>query len=102
MSTKPPKVKFTPMNDRILIKRVEETTQTSGGIFIPELAQEKPPEGIVMAVGTGRYLESGTIVRPRLEVGDRVLLGKNRGADVLIDGREYLLMHETDVLGVLG
>jgi len=90
-----------PLQDRILVKRVEEEEKTKGGIIIPDTAKEKPAEGKVMAVGQGKLDDSGKRIAPELKVGDRILFGKYSGTEVKIEGEEYLIMREDDVLGVI-
>ncbi|PIE71075.1 MAG: co-chaperone GroES [Deltaproteobacteria bacterium] len=90
-----------PLHDRILVKRLEETTTTKGGIIIPDTAKEKPAEGTVIAVGNGRVLDDGKVIPLELKEGDRVLFGKYGGNEVKIDGEEYLILLESDVLGVV-
>ena len=94
-------MKFRPLHDRVVVKRVEEDTKTKGGIIIPETAQEKPMQGEIIAVGPGARDESGKIVALDVKKGDRVLFGKWSGTEVKIDGTEYLIMKESDVMGVL-
>jgi len=91
-----------PLHDRILVRRVEEAEQVRGGIIIPDTAKEKPQEAEVVAVGSGRLLENGTRVPLTLKAGDRVLVGKWAGTEVKIEGNEYLILKEDEVLGVLG
>jgi chaperonin GroES len=97
------KVKIRPLGDRILVKRLDEEKEqrTAGGIIIPDTAKEKPMEAKVEAVGPGRRLDDGKLVKLDVKVGDRVLIGKYSGTDVKIDGEEYLIMREDDVLGVI-
>ena len=90
-----------PLADRILIRRVEEQETIRGGIIIPDTAKEKPQEGEVVAVGPGRLTEEGKRIVPDVKKGDRVLIGKYSGTDVKIDGNEYVIIREDDVLGVL-
>ncbi len=90
-----------PLNDRILVKRVEEETKTKGGIIIPDTAKEKPAEGKIVAVGNGKLGDDGKRVPLEVKVGDRVLFGKYAGTEVKIEGDEYLMMREDDVLGVI-
>jgi chaperonin GroES len=90
-----------PLRDRILVKRVEEAEQKIGGIIVPDSAKEKPQQAEVKAVGSGRVLESGERVPLNVKVGDKVLVGKWSGTDVKIDGEDYLILKEDDVLGVL-
>ncbi|MFO8048199.1 MAG: co-chaperone GroES [Desulfosudaceae bacterium] len=94
-------MKFRPLHDRILVQRVEEETKTKGGIIIPDTAKEKPIEGKVIAVGKGRIGEDGKVLELDIKKGDRVLFGKYGGTEVKIDGEEYLIMREDDVLGIL-
>ena len=94
-------MKIRPLQDRILVKRLEEETKTAGGIIIPDTAKEKPVEGTVMAVGKGRVADDGTIIPLELKEGDRVLFSKYGGNEVKIGGEEFLIMNEGDVLGVV-
>lgn len=94
-------MKIRPLNDRILVKRLEEEEKTKGGIIIPDSAKEKPAEGTVEAVGNGRHNDKGERMPVELKVGDRVLFSKYGGTEVKIDGEEYLIMREDDVLGVV-
>ena len=91
-----------PLSDRILVKRVESETKTQGGIFIPSNAQEKPTEAVVTAVGPGKVRDDGSRREVLLKKGDRVLFGKYDGTEVRVDGEDYLILRETDILGVLG
>jgi chaperonin GroES len=90
-----------PLQDRILVQRVEEETTTKGGIIIPDSAKEKPAEGKVVAVGEGKVADDGKRVALEVKAGDRILFGKYSGTEVKIDGEEYLIMREDDVLGVI-
>lgn len=90
-----------PLHDRVLVKRVEEKEQIRGGIIIPDTAKEKPQEGEVVAVGQGKVLDNGTRVEMALKAGDRVLFGKYSGSEVKLDGEEFLIMREDEVLGVI-
>ncbi len=90
-----------PLQDRIVVERVEELKTTKAGIIIPDTAKEKPAEGKVIAVGKGRVGEDGKIIPMELKVGDRVLFSKYGGTDVKIDGVDYLIMRQDDVLGVI-
>lgn len=90
-----------PLQDRIVVERVEEIKTTKGGIIIPDTAKEKPAEGKVIAVGKGRVGEDGKIIPMELKVGDRILFSKYGGTDVKIDGTDYLIMRQDDVLGVI-
>jgi chaperonin GroES len=90
-----------PLYDRIVVKRIEEQETVQGGIIIPDTAKEKPQEGEVVAVGQGKRLEDGKLVPLDVKVGDRILFGKYSGSDIKLDGEEYLIMREDEVLGVL-
>ncbi|MBM3519493.1 MAG: co-chaperone GroES [Alphaproteobacteria bacterium] len=94
-------MKFRPLHDRVVVKRVEEDTKTKGGIIIPDTAQEKPMQGEVIAVGPGARDETGKIVPLDVKKGDRILFGKWSGTEVKIDGTEFLIMKESDIMGVL-
>jgi chaperonin GroES len=94
-------MKLRPLQDRILVQRVEEETTTKGGIIIPDTAKEKPAEGKVVAVGSGKLGEDGKRVPLEIKSGDRILFGKYSGTEVKIEGEEYLIMREDDVLGVI-
>ncbi len=94
-------MKIRPLHDRILVERLEEEEKTKGGIIIPDTAKEKPIEGKVVAVGKGKVLENGDIKPLDVKEGDRVLFGKYAGTDVVVDGQEYLIMREDDVLGII-
>jgi chaperonin GroES len=93
--------KIRPLQDRVIIRRVKEEEKSKGGIIIPDTAKEKPAEGEVMAVGSGKILENGTVRKLDVTVGDRVLFGKYDGTEVKIDGEDRLIMREDDILGVL-
>ena len=90
-----------PMNDRILVKRVEESTRTPGGLFLPDTAKEKPVEGMVLAVGTGRVNDKGEILPLTVKVGDRIVFGKYSGTEIKILGDDHLILREDDVLGII-
>jgi chaperonin GroES len=90
-----------PLYDRIVVRRIEEQEQRQGGIIIPDSAKEKPQEGEVMAVGKGKRLEDGSLIPLEVKPGDRILFGKFSGSEVRLDGEEYLIMREDEVLGVL-
>src|ERR1700693_6088268 len=90
-----------PLYDRIVVKRIEQKETMQGGLYIPDSAKEKPQEGEVGAVGKGKRLEDGKLVPLDVTVGDRILFGKYSGSDIKIDGQEYLIMREDDVLGIL-
>src|SRR6266850_7758340 len=94
-------MKIRPLYDRIVVKRIDEQETTRSGIIIPDSAQEKPQEGEVMAVGHGKRLEDGKLVALDVKVGDRILFGKYSGSDIKLDGDEYMIMREDEVLGVL-
>jgi chaperonin GroES len=94
-------MKFRPLHDRVVVKRVEEDTKTAGGIIIPDTAKEKPQQGEVVAVGPGARDEQGKVVALEVKPGDRVLFGKWSGTEVKIDGEDLLIMKESDILGVL-
>ena len=90
-----------PLYDRIVVKRIQEQETTRNGIVIPDSAQEKPQEGEVMAVGHGKRLENGSMVALDIKVGDRILFGKYSGSETKLNGTEYMIMREEDVLGIL-
>jgi chaperonin GroES len=90
-----------PLHDRIIVERLEEETTTAAGIIIPDSAKEKPQQGIVKAVGKGKVTEEGKVMPLDVKVGDKVLFGKYSGTDIKLDGKEYLMMREDDVLGVV-
>ena len=94
-------MKIRPLYDRIVVKRIEEQETVRGGIIIPDSAKEKPQEGEVVAVGHGKRLEDGKIVPLDVKAGDRILFGKYSGSDIKLDGEEYMIMREDEVLGVL-
>jgi len=94
-------MKIRPLYDRIVVKRIEEQETVRGGIIIPDSAKEKPQEGEVIAVGNGKRLEDGKLVPLDVKVGDRILFGKYSGSDIKLDGDEYMIMREDEVLGVL-
>jgi chaperonin GroES len=94
-------MKLRPLQDRILVKRVEEEEKTKGGIIIPDTAKEKPAEGKVVEVGKGKLDESGKRIALEVKKGDRILFGKYSGTEVKIEGQEYLIMREEDVLGII-
>jgi chaperonin GroES len=94
-------MKIRPLYDRIVVKRIEEQEQKVGGLFIPDSAKEKPQEGEVVAVGKGKRLEDGKVIPLDVKPGDRILFGKYSGSDITLDGQEYLIMREDEVLGIL-
>ena len=91
-----------PLHDRIIVKRLEEGEQKVGGIIIPDSAKEKPQQGEVIAAGTGKVRDDGTRQTPDVKAGDRILFGKYSGQEIKLDGEDYLIMREEEVLGVLG
>lgn len=94
-------MKFRPLHDRVLVRRVEEDSKTAGGIIIPDTAQEKPQEGEVVAVGPGARDDSGKVAALDVKKGDRILFGKWSGNEVTVDGEELLIMKESDILGIV-
>jgi len=92
---------FRPLHDRVVVKRIESEAKTASGIIIPETAKEKPMEGEIVAVGTGARNESGNVIALEVKKGDRVLFGKWSGTEIKIDGEEYLVMKESDIVGIL-
>jgi chaperonin GroES len=94
-------MKIRPLYDRIVVKRIEQSEELQGGLFIPDSAKEKPQQGQVVAVGKGRRLEDGEVVPLDVQVGDRILFGKYSGSEIKMDGEEFLIMREDDVLGVI-
>jgi len=90
-----------PLHDRLLVKRIEEAETVRGGIIIPDTAKEKPQEGEVVAVGKGKITEDGKVLPLDVNVGDRILFGKYSGSEIKIDGEEYLILREDEILGVL-
>ena len=95
-------MKFRPLHDRVVVQRVKEESKTAGGIIIPDTAKEKPSEGKVVAVGTGTRDDSGKLVALDVKKGDRVLFGKWGGTEVTIEGKDLLIMKESDIMGVIG
>jgi chaperonin GroES len=94
-------MKFRPLHDRVVVRRVEQEHKSAGGIIIPDTAAEKPQQGEIIAVGPGARDENGKVVAPDVKKGDRVLFGKWSGTEVKIDGQELLIMKESDIMGVL-
>jgi chaperonin GroES len=94
-------MKLRPLQDRILVRRVAEEEKTKGGIIIPDTAKEKPAEGKIVSVGKGKLDENGKRIAPEVKKGDRILFGKYSGTEVTIEGNEYLIMREEDVLGII-
>ncbi len=94
-------MKIRPLYDRIVVKRIEQSEELQGGLFIPDSAKEKPQQGGVVAVGKGKRLEDGQVVPLDVQAGDRILFGKYSGSEITVDGEEFLIMREDDVLGVI-
>ena len=94
-------MKFRPLHDRVVVRRIESDERTAGGIIIPDTAKEKPQEGEIIAVGPGGRDESGKLIPIDVKAGDKVLFGKWSGIEVKIDGQDYLIMKESDVMGVI-
>lgn len=94
-------MKFRPLHDRVVVRRIEENTKTAGGIIIPDTATEKPQQGEVIAVGAGARAEDGKLIALDVKVGDTVIFGKWSGTEVKIDGEDLLIMKESDIMGVL-
>ena len=90
-----------PLHDRILVKRLQEVDKTAGGLYIPDTAKEKPVEARVIAVGSGKILDDGTVRKPDVRAGDKVLFGKYSGSEIKIAGEEHLILREDDLLGVV-
>ena len=94
-------MKFRPLHDRVLVRRVEEDTKTAGGIIIPDTAQEKPMEGEIISAGSGSKGEDGSVTPLDVKAGDRVLFGKWSGTEVKVNGEELLIMKESDIMGII-
>ena len=94
-------MKIVPLQDRVLVKRIEEEETTKGGIIIPDTAKEKPAEGKVVAAGKGKIKEDGTVIPLDVKVGDRILFSKYAGTEIKIEGEEHLIMREDDILGIV-
>ena len=94
-------MKIKPLHDRVLVRRVEEVTKTSGGIIIPDTAKEKPLEGIVEAVGTGKVAPDGKVIALTVKEGDKVLFAKYAGTEIKLDGESFLMIREEDLLGII-
>ena len=94
-------MKLRPLQDRILVKRIEEEEKTAGGIFIPDTAKEKPQMGQIVSVGNGKKTEDGKVIPVDVKAGDKVLFGKYAGTEVKVEGNEYLIMREDDILGII-
>jgi chaperonin GroES len=95
-------MQFTPLHDRVVVRRIEGEEKTKGGLIIPDTAKEKPSEGEVIAVGEGARKDSGELIAMTVKPGDRILFGKWSGTEVRIDGEDLLIMKESDVLGIIG
>lgn len=93
--------KIQPLQDRVIVKRFESEEKTASGIFIPDSAKEKPQEGQVIAVGEGKHLDNGNIVKPAVKEGDKILFSKYAGTEIKIDGEDLLIMREDDILGII-
>ena len=94
-------MKIRPLQDRVIVERVEAENKSAGGIIIPDSAKEKPQEGKVIAVGNGKKMDDGNVIPMDVKVGDRVLFSKYAGSDVTIEGTDYIIMREEDILGIL-
>jgi chaperonin GroES len=94
-------MKIRPLHDRVLVRRIEEEEKTAGGIIIPDTAKEKPQEGKVVAVGNGRTADDGNLIKPEVKKGDKVLFGKYSGNEITVDGVDYLIMREDDILAII-
>ena len=92
---------FKPLHDRVLVRRVESEAKTKGGLIIPDTAKEKPAEGEIVSVGAGARKDNGELIAPSVKAGDRVLFGKWSGTEVTLDGKELLIMKESDILGII-
>ena len=93
--------KIRPLHDRVIVRRIEEGEQIRGGIIIPDTAKEKPQEGEVIAVGSGKILDNGTRIEPGVKAGDRVLFGKYSGTEIKLEDEEFLIMREDEILGII-
>ena len=94
-------MKFRPLHDRVLVRRIDEEEKTAGGIIIPDTAKEKPSEGEIVSVGSGAKAEDGSVTALDVKAGDRVLFGKWSGTEVKVDGEELLIMKESDIMGII-
>ena len=92
---------FTPLHDRVLVRRVESDEKTAGGLIIPESAKEKPSEGEIISVGEGARKDSGELIAPSVKAGDKILFGKWSGTEITLEGEELLIMKESDILGII-
>jgi chaperonin GroES len=95
------KMNIRPLHDRVIVERVEEETKTAGGLFIPDSAKEKPQKGVIIAAGKGKKTEDGKLLPLDVKVGDQVLFGKYSGTEIKLDGKEYLMMREDEILAVI-
>ncbi len=95
-------MKIKPLRDRVIVRRLNEEETTKGGIIIPDTAKEKPQEGEVVAIGSGKILDDGKVVPLEVKKGDKILFGKYSGTEVKVDGEEYLMMREDEILGIVG
>jgi len=95
-------MKFKPLHDRVVVSRIDSDTKTAGGLIIPETAQEKPSEGKIVAVGPGARDVNGNLIEPGVKAGDIVLFGKWSGTEVSVDGKDLLIMKESDIMGIIG
>jgi chaperonin GroES len=102
MQQKEPAMKFRPLHDRVVVRRLESEEKTRGGIIIPDTAKEKPQEGEVVAVGPGARNDKGELVKLDVKAGDKILFGKWSGTEVKIDGQDLLIMKESDIMGIVG
>ena len=93
---------FKPLHDRVLVRRIESDEKTKGGLIIPDTAKEKPAEGEIISVGDGARKDSGELIAPSVKPGDRILFGKWSGTEVKISGEDYLIMKESDIMGIVG
>lgn len=94
-------MKIRPLQDRVIVERIEATEKSAGGLYIPDTAKEKPQEGKVIAVGKGKHRDDGSIIAMDVKSGDRILFSKYAGSDVTLDGKEFIIMREDDILGIL-
>lgn len=92
---------FTPLHDRVVVRRAESNEKTAGGLIIPETAKEKPSEGIIISVGEGARKDSGELIAPSVKAGDKILFGKWSGTEITVEGEELLIMKESDIMGIL-
>lgn len=94
-------MKIRPLQDRVIVERIEAVEKSAGGLYIPDTAKEKPQEGKVIAVGKGKHREDGSMIAMDVKSGDRILFSKYAGSDVTLDGKEFIIMREDDILGIL-